>query len=490
MAIQQVSASASTTLDQGSDTVINTMTITPGAGTYLALFSATMNSNSAPVDADTLFYTLYANGSPVSQSERRFIDDDSFPVTEHMIANAAVITVGSSQAIDVRYRINPTGRPFSATYRTLTLIPVSSSNVTQITDGADDTLASATYTVVDSMTTTPAAGDYLAIFSSSVEMDTDDDLAAFAFHVGGSIQQHTERTTLREQSYNQFGVPVLLAAMVSPNGSQAVDVRWQRQAGSGTLTCRQRMLTLIKMTSGDWMQATATSNDSNTNTSPAAITSMNLTPAAADWVAIFGTSDYEVLGGTLFMYQLYVGGSANTASRRDNLHEGSLDDGDTILALHGLVSPNGSQVVDVRWWGDDTESRTVKERTLVLIKEASGTTTFTKTVTISAVLQKTVTKTVSISAVLLKSRSSQVTFDATLILLTVDLEGYRWRADNGSESTATWLELQDTLHSGSVAENTRLRTIINTTGDISPNAWQLEYRRQGTLQWFRVLKDE
>lgn len=492
MAISQVSASASTTLDQGTDTVINSMTLTPGAGTYLAIFSCTVISNAAPVDADTLTISIYSNGSQVSNTERYYIEDNSFTSTQHMIAVAATMTVADSQAIDIRYRVSATGRPFTSTFRTLTLLPVSSGNITQITDGVDDTLASSTYTVVDNMTNTPASGDYLVLFSSTIQLDTDDDLAAFAFHLGGTIQQHTERTAYREQSYNQFGVPIFLAAVISANGSQAIDVRWQRQTGAGTMTCNNRMMILIKLSSGDWMQSTATTDDSNTNTSPPAIvTSMvATTPASDDWVAIFGSSDWQSLGGTLFSYQLFVGGSLDSASQRENFHEGSLDAADVPIALHGRVSPNGSQNVDTRWWGDDTASRTVRERTLILVREASGVTTQTKTVNITAVLQKTFTKTVNISAVLRKTVISNITIDAVITATAIDLEGYRWREDDGSEITASWFKPQDHVHSGAVSTNMRLRVIVNTTGGVPANAWQLEYRRQGTDPWFRVLKDE
>ena len=373
MAITQVSASASTNLDQATDTVINTMTATPGAGTYVAIYSMTVVSNAAPVDADVLFFSLYGAGSQVSGTERRYIEDDSFPSTEHMVAVAAVITVADGQAIDARARVSATGRPFSATFRCLTLLPVASGDVTQIVDTADDTLASATYTVLDSMTSTPPAGDYLLLFGTSIEMDTDADLAAVAVHVGGTILQHSERTAHREQSYNQYGTPTFIACKVSPNGSQAVDVRWQRQAGSGTLTARHRMLTLVKVASGDLLETSGTTDDTDVSTTPVVVDNLTLTtPAADDWVAVFSASDHQVTGGTLFTYGIYVGASLVAASERDNFHEGSLDAADVWIATHSLVAPNGAQNVDVRWNGNDTGSRIIRERTLVLVREAAA----------------------------------------------------------------------------------------------------------------------
>lgn len=374
MAISQATASASATLDQGSDTVIDSMTLTPGAGTYLVLFSATLISNAAPVDADAIFFSLYANASQVSGSEASYVEDNSFTTADHVIGLAAVVTVGDGQAIDVRYRISPTGRAWTTERRTLTLMPVQSGDVTTITDAVDDTLASATYTVIDSMTTTPAAGDYLVLFATRIDMDTDDDLAAVAIHVGASIVQHTERTALREQSYNQFGASLLLAAVVSVNGSQAVDVRWQRQAGAGTLTCKGRILTLVKIASGDWLQASGTADDTDATTALQVIDNLTLTtPAADDWIAIFGGTDTVPIGGPVITYGIYVGGSLAAATQRVNEHEGSLDAADVWIGVcHGLVQPNGSQDVDVRWQSTDTQTRAIHERTLILIREGGA----------------------------------------------------------------------------------------------------------------------
>lgn len=374
MAISQVAASASTTLDQGTDTVINTMTIPSlPAGTYLAFFSATLVSNTVPVDADTIFYSFYGNGSQVSGTERYYVEDNSFTDTDHLVANVAVITIGASQTIDVRYRISPTGRAWTMTNRVLTLLPVAIGDVTVITDTVDDTIAAAGFTVIDNMTNTPASGTYLALFTTTIEDNADDDLTAVAIHVGGTIVQHSERTALREQSYNQFGVPLLTAAKVAPNGSQAVDVRWERRSGTGTLTCKTRQLILVKMDSADLLETSGTADDTDATTSLQVIDNLTLTtPAANDWIALWGGTDTVPLGGPVITYGVHVGGTLVTPSTRVNEHEGSLDATDVWLAAHNLVQPNGSQDVDVRWQSTDTQTRAIHERSLLLIREAVG----------------------------------------------------------------------------------------------------------------------
>ncbi len=61
----------------------------------------------------------------------------------------------------------------------------------------------------------------------------------------------------------------------------------------------------------------------------------------------------------------------------------------------------------------------------------------------------------------------------------VDLEGYRWRNDDGNETGATWLADQDSNITQPTATNTRLRTLINSTGTADPDTsqYKLEYKR-------------
>lgn len=61
---------------------------------------------------------------------------------------------------------------------------------------------------------------------------------------------------------------------------------------------------------------------------------------------------------------------------------------------------------------------------------------------------------------------------------TVEQEGFRWRNDDGSETTATWIASQDTNITQPTATNTRLRTILNDTsaGNQASTQYQLEYK--------------
>ena len=71
---------------------------------------------------------------------------------------------------------------------------------------------------------------------------------------------------------------------------------------------------------------------------------------------------------------------------------------------------------------------------------------------------------------------------------TLDQEGFRFRNDDGSESAATWKQLQDVDDSVAKATNTRLRVLLDSTGDPGSEQFQLEYKEtaDGTIEYRKV----
>ena len=68
---------------------------------------------------------------------------------------------------------------------------------------------------------------------------------------------------------------------------------------------------------------------------------------------------------------------------------------------------------------------------------------------------------------------------------TFEQEGFRFRADDGNESGATWLATQDTDITRALETNTRIRLLVNVTLDPSSKQFQLEYRKNNG-SWRRV----
>ena len=77
-------------------------------------------------------------------------------------------------------------------------------------------------------------------------------------------------------------------------------------------------------------------------------------------------------------------------------------------------------------------------------------------------------------------------FDPTFTQLTSTQEGYRWRNDDGTETTATWLADQDADVSVAELVTVRLRGIVDWEDDPEPGQIGIEYRRTGVGDWRAV----
>jgi hypothetical protein len=108
---------------------------------------------------------------------------------------------------------------------------------------ADIATVSVTDVLLDSMTLTPAAGTYLALFcSSTVNSGNGAERNYFSLYSGGVKDTGSERTIgISGGSYSA----VTSMGVFTVNGSQAIEVRWRVIAGTGTTKARR--LTLIRL---------------------------------------------------------------------------------------------------------------------------------------------------------------------------------------------------------------------------------------------------
>lgn len=104
---------------------------------------------------------------------------------------------------------------------------------------------SATYATVTGLTTTPAAGTYLAFYSVNVNIsnNSNGDVALFS---DGNEQVETTRNIGTTDTFGTSTVSGGLSAftVLTVNGSQVVDVRF-RENGGGTLTVTNKVFILI-----------------------------------------------------------------------------------------------------------------------------------------------------------------------------------------------------------------------------------------------------
>ncbi len=66
---------------------------------------------------------------------------------------------------------------------------------------------------------------------------------------------------------------------------------------------------------------------------------------------------------------------------------------------------------------------------------------------------------------------------ASAAAVTLEQEGFRWRNDDDSEASATWIENQDVDASIAKETNIRLRVLVNATNDPDNTQYELQYKR-------------
>lgn len=94
-------ATANTTTTSGTDVLVNSMTLTPAAGTYAVWFQGSIQHSS---NNDSVYTSIYLDGSQIAASERQFMRGGSQGNVIASFACMAIVTVNGSQAIEGRWR--------------------------------------------------------------------------------------------------------------------------------------------------------------------------------------------------------------------------------------------------------------------------------------------------------------------------------------------------------------------------------------------------
>jgi len=148
----------------GAEAQLTNCTQTPGAGDYVAWFSASVhNGSTAITHART---RMFINAVAQTHTERQMCCEGSFPNTEHILAShMKIANLGASEVVEVKgYRDGSTMSIFG---KALTLHKEDEGNVIEKTATDEQTVTSSTYATIPGMTDTPGAGDYLVFFSGN-----------------------------------------------------------------------------------------------------------------------------------------------------------------------------------------------------------------------------------------------------------------------------------------------------------------------------------
>ncbi len=374
MTIERAFASASTTLDQTTPTLVNSMTITPPSGEYLLVFNGELTADATQDTGGFINFMVYEGGSELTGSRTFYEEDGSITdVSMHMTVTFEVNPNGS-EAIEIRYDANSATNPLTMLNRELLLFPMSSGF--QDTDTATDSTGSSTWSTLASMTRTPPADDYLLVFTSSADGPTGS-TPALRISVGGSPIAASEVHVFMESSWNQAAYPFFLAASISPNGSEVVEIEMSSISNAHTVTFYDRSMNLMPVTSTDIFEATSIANDVDATTTDKLVDGMTITDPGVDTYMVLYASSQEagsISNNTVEVdYTFRNAGSQETESKRQHGIEGSVDNARVPLGVASRVTVAGStDDLEVFWQNSTTTSRTAKHRTFIAVREAAA----------------------------------------------------------------------------------------------------------------------
>lgn len=425
---------------------VSGLALTPGAGTYLAIFNTVVGSAAV----NYTYVGLAVDGSDIAESEREHFHESS--IQDSALAcemwTHAIITVGAGEEIQARWKSSTAANRYGKS-GALTLISVVPGDTDSVGSVTNDTSINTTPAQVDDMLfTTPGAGDYLLVFDCSVRCEISDTLH-IAVYVGGVEVAHTERRYFCESSLTAVtSWQVGFACKVSPGASDDVQIyAWTSVETGGIIHERTASLLGNRSSILEVNDATTPDTESTADTDKAIDDLTHINPAAGDYLAIgSGNFSYGSIGvNCATTLKLFEETTEVTNSARSFVWGDSLDNMDRSLLLAQQVSPSGAEDVSLQWRGSNTEQRTVEERTFVLLLDVAA-----------------------------ASR---------------DQEGFRFRDDDADEDEATWLDDQDVNITRSKETNTRVRVLVDTdTADPPAEGMQLEYRKVGdaATEWRKV----
>jgi len=120
---------------------------------------------------------------------------------------------------------------------------VSPSDITVAT--AEFTTTSTSDVLVDSMSLTPAAGNYLVWFSGTISHVSNQSIVYISIYVDGVKDTGSERKYERGNMSGGFAKSFCSVAKVTVNGSQAIEGRWR--TSTATAKIFERSLAILKV---------------------------------------------------------------------------------------------------------------------------------------------------------------------------------------------------------------------------------------------------
>lgn len=439
MTILIAAATANFTLDNtGTAALITGLTLTPAADDYF-LYATIEFATSAAAPAATDTFSVWVNNVEIPHSRRTYFGNTSIDNCSYTYALSCKVSPAGSQDVEIRHTRSSATEPCIATKRELTLFPMPAAG-TDYEDSSttNDTTTSSTYSTIVGMARTPVSGTYLAVFSTTLTMSgTGGIVGGVRITKDGTPYAHTTREIFWESSGEDLELMMLTMAEVTVNGSEEINVEFASLNNSNTLTAHDRTMNLIPVATGDIFESSDTVDDTDSTTTDKLVDNMTITaPGVADYLVMFSMA---IEWGTIAADQgrttlsIHRDAAPWPDSERNCEVEDSLDLAYQVALCGGKVTiGGGTDDMEIFWQGSSTVLRTGQERTFIAMRELG---------------------------------------------VAWEQEGYRFRNDDGSETTATWRKAQDVVDTVDKNENIRPRVLTDATGNPPTVTRTLQYKR-------------
>ena len=370
MAILNVVATANDTLDSATDVLLDSMTLTPASDDYLLFFTATVEVPATVTNGGQTIFSVFVGGTEVTATETEYEQASEVFLQKLTVSTHCKISPNGSQAVEIKYRgVNATPCVCKTREMTLFPIPAAGTDYVATSQSTYDTTNTSYATVTGMSISSPTADDYLLLFSAGVD-NSGGDHVKLRIQVGGVTVAETDRWVGNDAVEGQATKSITIACKVSPTGAQ--DVIVQAAATSSRIWVYHRRLSLIPFDAGDIFEATDTVADADSTTTDKLIDSMTVSaPGATDYLAIFSGVDFvtTTTGTSATTYSLRVDGTKVTNSGRETGRDNQVDGIWQPVICGGKITVGASQDVAAWWQADSTDTRSIDERSLILIRE-------------------------------------------------------------------------------------------------------------------------